>query len=139
MLSTDIVGRSLIFFWIQTNSLNGFTCLVTAAFLLQKKFCIQNCEQPVSCELLYFTERTIAQKKIISAKTIVTHWFWKCFFFQPVLLSSLPLCDGGLTYIVDLFLSWPAGGHRNDTLLCRGLVAELSSEAARFVHCSVAK
>ena len=44
------------------------------------------------------------------------------FFFKTILLSTLPLCDGGLTYVVTvgLFLSWPWRTLAIDTL-CAGV------------------
>ena len=42
--------------------------------------------------------------------------------FQPFLLSSLPLCCGGLThFFVGLFLSWPGGNLQLTLFLCGGL------------------
>ena len=56
-------------------------------------------------------------------------------FLHPILLSSLPFCDGGLTYYVVSSSSWPAvcTDIAIDTLPVQGSVAELSSEVARAV------
>ena len=70
--------------------------------------------------LFFFLERICRYANILAFSTHACFILHIYFFSNLLLLSSILLCDGGLTHLVGLFLSWP-WKLASDTLLCRSL------------------